>query len=119
MFYKSFSVEGTANKTKFDSGLISSVDEPKRLRAILISVSQWRTNVLEGWIGTNRILEIVDLVLNTQHEYGSDNAYPSTVKLLRIPIEENIPVGMIFKIAIRCGTDASNIYGAYEYETAT
>ncbi len=119
MLYKSFTVEGIENKTVFDSGLISSIDEPKRLRAVIISVSEWQTNVLEGWIETNRILEIVDLVLNTQHEYGAANAYPSTTKLLRIPIEENIPPGMIFKIAIRCGTNASNIYGAYEYEITT
>lgn len=119
MYYKAFNVTGVPNKTEFDDGLVSTVDEPKRIRAVIISVSQWRTNILEGWIETNRILEINDMVLNTQEEYGGANAYPSTMKLLRIPIEENIKPGMIFKIAINCGTNASNIYGAYEYELTT
>lgn len=116
MYYKAFIVTGQSNKTTFDDGLISTVEEPKRLRAVIISVSQWRTNVLEGWIETTRILEIPDLVLNTQEEYGAANAYPSTNKMLRIPIEEDIKPGRIFKIAINCGTNSSNIYGAYEYE---
>jgi len=116
MLYKSFSVTGVANQTKFDDGLISTVEEPKRIRAVIISVSDWRANILEGWIETNRILAIPDLVLNTSHEYGGANAYPSTVKMLRIPIEENIKPGMIFKIAINCGSNATSIVGSYEYE---
>lgn len=116
MFYKAFNVTGIANKTVSDDGLISTVEEPKRIRAVIISVSDWRSNTVEGWIETNRILEINDLVLNTSHEYGGANAYPSTVKLLRIPIEEDIKPGMIFKIAINCGSNATSIVGAYEYE---
>lgn len=119
MFYKAFSVTGVPNKTAFDDGLVSTVEEPKRIRAVIISVSDWRANVLEGWIETNRILAIPDLVLNTSHEYGSANAYPSTVKMLRIPIEENIKPGMTFKIAINSGSNSTDIVGAYEYEIAT
>lgn len=116
MLYKSFSVTGDSNKTVFDSGLVSTVEEPKRIRAVIVSVSDWRANILEGWIETNRILEIPDLVLNTSHEYGAANAYPSTVKMLRIPIEEDIKPGMIFKIAINCGSNSTDLVGAYEYE---
>jgi len=116
MFYKSFSVTGEANKSIFDSGLISTVEEPKRIRAVIISVSKWSSNTLEGWIETNRILEIDDHVLNTLEEYGSDNAYASTYKMLRIPIEEDLKPGLVFKIGIKCGSTPSNIYGAYEYE---
>ncbi|MBA7486125.1 hypothetical protein ES707_21678 [subsurface metagenome] len=116
MFYKAFNVTGLPNKTEFDDGLVSTIEEPKRIRAVIISVSDWRANVLEGWIETTRILEIVDLVLNTSHEYGGANAYPSTVKMLRIPIEEDIKPGLIFKIGINCGSDATSIVGAYEYE---
>lgn len=119
MLYKAFNVTGVPNKTEFDDGLVSTIEEPKRIRAVIISVSDWRANVIEGWIETTRILEIVDLVLNTSHEYGAANAYPSTVKLLRIPIEENISPGRIFKIGINCGAIAADIAGAYEYELTT
>jgi len=119
MLYKAFNVTGVPNKTEFDDGLVSTVEEPKKIRAVIISVSDWRANVLEGWIETVRILEIIDLVLNTSHEYGGANAYPSTNKLLRIPIDEIIKPGMIFKIAINCGSNATDIVGAYEYELTT
>jgi len=113
MLYKSFSVTGVANVTTFDSGLISSVDEPKIIKAILISVSKWRSNILEGWIETNRILEINDYVLNTSETEGCG------VALIRIPIDIVIKPGMIFKIAINCGATGTNIRGAYEYELTT
>jgi len=110
MLYKSFSVTGVANVTTFDSGLISSVAEPKKINAILICVSKWRSNNLEGWIETNRILEINDFVLNTD---DTDN---QGVAIIRIPIDIIINPGMIFKIAINCGATATDIRGAYEYE---
>ncbi|MBA7575481.1 hypothetical protein ES708_17311 [subsurface metagenome] len=113
MFYKSFAVTGFVNVTTFDDGLISSIEEPKKIRAILISVSKYRGNILEGWIETNRILEIYDFVLNT-YDYS---AQPSS--FIRIPIDEVIKPGMIFKIAINCGSIQSNIHGAYEYELTT
>lgn len=113
MLYKSFSVTGVANVTTFDSGLISSIDEPKKINAVLISVSKWRSNILEGWIETNRILEINDFVLYTSELEGCGAA------IIRIPIDTVIKPGMIFKIAINCGATATNIRGAYEYELTT
>ncbi|MQY78286.1 MAG: hypothetical protein GH151_03705, partial [Bacteroidetes bacterium] len=46
MFYKLFRITGEANKTVFDDGLISTVDEPIRIRAIIISVSTYNDNTL-------------------------------------------------------------------------
>ncbi|MBA7522313.1 hypothetical protein ES705_14431 [subsurface metagenome] len=119
MFYKLFRVTGEANKTIFDSGLISTVDEPKRIRAILINVTAYHASTIEGWIETNRILEIPDDVCNTSDTSLAITSVISSNKIIRIPIEENIPPGMIFKIAINCGTDAVSIDGSYEYEPIT
>lgn len=119
MLYKAFSVTGEANKTIFDSGLVSSLEEPKKIRAVIINVSEYRGNNLEGWIENVRILEINDLVLNTSSEYGGANAFQATNKLLRIPIDEVIKPGMIFKIAINSGAQETHIAGAYEYELTT
>ncbi len=113
MFYKSFTVSGVANVTTFDDGLISSLEEPKKIIAILITVSKYRANVLEGWIETNRILEIIDYVLNCLDESKGVNP------IVRIPINEVVKPGMIFKIAIKCGATATDIHGAYEYELTT
>ncbi len=113
MLYKAFSVTGVANKTTSDDGLISSLDEPKKILAILITVSKYRANILEGWIETNRILSIYDYVLNSLDDSKGLNP------IVRIPIDEVIKPGMIFKIAINCGATATNIHGAYEYELTT
>lgn len=115
MFYKSFSVTGDANKTVMDSGLISTIEEPKTIKAILIDVSIYQGNILEGWIETERILSIIDRVLNTSYIVAAAHCAVSTSKLFRIPIDEPIPPGMIFKIGINCGAASSNISGAYEY----
>lgn len=112
MLYKEFSVTGVANVTTFDSGLISSLEEPKKIRAVFVNVSKHRANVLEGWIETKRILEISDYVL---YSSGDDSAG----RIVRIPIEEVIKPGMIFKIGINCGATATDIHGAYEYELTT
>lgn len=119
MFYKLFRVTGESNKTVFDTGLISTVEEPKRIRAILIDVNSYHGNTIEGWIETNRILQVPDEVCATSDYLVAASYFRPTNKIFRIPIEENIPAGSIFKIAINCGTDITHIRGSYEYETVT
>ena len=116
MFYKLFRVTGEANKTKYDTGLISTVAEPKSIKAILINVSSYNNNTIEGWIETSKIFEVPDDVCNTNSVTGADTFPFSTSKLIRIPIDENIPAGMIFKIAVNCGAAITSIDGSYEYE---
>ncbi len=115
MFYKSFFVTGEANKTVMDSGLVSTLEEPKIIKAVLIDVSSYQDNIIEGWIETNRILSIYDKVLNTSYFVALEGAFHSTNKIIRIPIDELIKPGMIFKIGINSGAIPSNICGAYEY----
>jgi len=115
MFYKSFFVTGLANKTVLDSGLISTVEEPLTIQAVIIDVSSHQDNVIEGWIETNRILSIYDKVLSTSYFIALEGAFHSTNKIIRIPINEIIKPGMIFKIGINSGAIPANICGAYEY----
>ncbi len=113
MYYKAFDVQGVVNVTESDAGLVSLVEEPYHINAILITADAWEGNILEGWIGTERVLEIPDYLLDTQQEAAV--AGVSTSKINRIPIDIDIPAGQIFKVAIRCGAAASRIYGSYEY----
>lgn len=119
MLYKSFIVVGEENKTKLDPGLISTVAEPKTILAVHVSVDAYQDNILEGWIETKRILEIPDRLLNTDFKIGSADAYQSTTKIIRIPIDEPIPPGMIFKIGLRCAGTLSTLTGCYEYKTTS
>ncbi len=116
MRYKEFVVVGTASETVLDGGLTSTEVEPKRIVAILICVELYAGNHIEGWIGTNQIVGASDYVFDTFDESAADTPALSTTKINRLPIGEDIPVGEIFKIGIRCGLTDTDIYGAYEYE---
>jgi len=59
-------------------------------------------------------MSIPDYCCDTQEEAAAQAALSAT-KMGRIPIEEDIPPGKIFKLALRCGATASDLYGAYEY----
>lgn len=119
MLYKELQVDGVINVTTLDEGLVSRTEEPKTIRAVLINLSAHEGNVLEGWIGTERVLAIYDYCLDTQELTGADTFPISQTKLNRIPVDLPIPSGAIFKIGIRCGGTASNVYGAYEYEVTS
>lgn len=113
MYYKAFDVQGFINVTTYDAGLVSLVEEPYHVDAILITQDAAADNLLECWIGNERLLEIPDYLLDTIEEAAV--AGRSTTKLNRIPVDMDIPPGQIFRAAIRCGGTASRIYGAYEY----
>ena len=115
MLYKAFNVTGVVNVTTLDDGLTSLVDKPKKIEAILINTSAQEGNVIEGWIGTNRVLECYDYVFDTQEESTATQAPNSSAKIVRLPVEIDIPAGQKFKIGVRCGATANNLFGAYEY----
>lgn len=116
MYYKAFFVDGQNNETVLDAGLMSTVEAPVRVRAVIINVLAHEGNVIEGWIGTRRVLEIYDFCLDTQEATATDLGPFSTVKIGRLPVDLEIPKGMAFKIGINSGGTSSDIYGAYEYE---
>lgn len=116
MYYKGFTVTGIANVTTLDGGLESTQVEPKRVLAILICVTAYESNVIEGWIGNKRVLEIYDNVLDTIEDLGAANFPYSTSKMGRVPVELDIPPGNTFKIGVNCGAVLSSIEGAYEWE---
>lgn len=116
MLYKGFNVTGVTNVTTLDAGLVSLVEEPVTIRAIIINTDTTEGNIIEGWIGTERVLEIYDYCLDTQEETTGATAPFSQNKIGRLPIEILIPPGQIFKIGVRCGATANDLFGAYEYE---
>lgn len=118
MYYKEFHVAGTINTTEYDDGLMSPVDKPIHINAIILNTSAMEGNYIEGWIGTERVLEIVDYCVDTQEEATAFTGL-SVVKIGRLPVELDIDAGKIFKVAIRCGATASNLFGSYEYEPQT
>jgi hypothetical protein len=115
MYYQGFHVVGVANTTVLDGGLVSTVEEPKRIEAILIDTSVHLGNIIEGWIGNLRVLEVPDYLFDTRELNAATIASRSTTKILRLPVDLEVPVGQIFKIGVRSAGVGETIDGSYEY----
>lgn len=118
MYYKGFHVNALATVTTLDAGLVSLVEAPVHLNAVIINTSAMEGNIIEGWIGTKRVLEIYDYNLDTQEEAAAFTGL-SVVKMGRIPIDLDIPPGSTFKIGSNCGATGHHLYGSYEYTETT
>ncbi|KKL86349.1 hypothetical protein LCGC14_1945610 [marine sediment metagenome] len=114
MYYQRFAVVGVINVTTLDAGLVSLVEEPVRITAILLTVSDYADDIIEGWIGNERVMECPDYIFDTDALEATMSK--STTKIIRLPIEQEIPPGQIFKAGVRCGAVAIDLFGAYEYE---
>lgn len=115
-YYQAFSITGVTNDTTYDGGLTSTEAEPKRLKAILVNVSDYQDNLVQVWLEREKLADVYDKIFNTDGDTGSTNTPYSTTKLIRLPVDRDIPVGQTAKVAIQCGGNATNIQGAYEYE---
>lgn len=115
MNYQGFHVVGVANTTVLDGGLVSTQEEPKKLDAVLINTSVHLGNIIEGWIGNQRSLDIPDFLFDTRELNAATFASRSTSKILRLPVDLDIPVGQIYKIGVRSAGVGETIDGAYEY----
>ncbi len=118
MLYKGFHVNALATVTTLDAGLVSKVESPVHVNAVIINTDTTEGNVIECWIGNKRVLEIYDYCLDTQEEAVGFTGL-SVVKMGRIPIDLDVPAGQIFKIGSNCGAVGHHLYGAYEYEEKT
>lgn len=115
MYYQELNVQGLINVTTLDAGLISPMESPRTIKAVLIDLDTHEGNVIEGWIGTERVLAVYDYVFSTREEAVGFTAL-NTNRIIRLPVDLEIPPGMIFKIGVRCGGVANLISGAYEYK---
>ena len=118
MYYKAFHVTGVINVTTYDAGLQSPDETPRHLNAVILNTDTTEGNLIEGWIGNKKVLEIYDYNCDTQEEAAAFTGL-SIVKIGRLPIDLDIPEGHSFRIAINCGAVANDLYGTYEYEEPT
>ena len=118
MYYQGFHVVGVANTTVLDGGLVSTAEEPKKIDAVLVDVSVHLGNIIEGWIGNKRVLEVPDFVFDTRELNAATFASRSTSKILRLPVGLDIPVGQKFQIGVRSAGVGETLDGSYEYTLA-
>ena len=115
MYYQELTVVGVINNTVLDDGLVSPMEKPRTIKAVLIDVDTHEGNVIEGWIGTERVMAVYDYVFSTREEAVGFTAL-NVNRIIRLPVDLPIPEGQIFKIGVRSGAAANTVFGAYEYE---
>ncbi len=116
MKYQELTVAGVINITTLDGGLVSTLSDPRTIKAVLIDLDTHEGNVIEGWIGTERVMAVYDYVFSTREEAAAQPTL-NQHRIVRLPLDLPIPAGQTFKIGVRCGANANDIFGAYEYES--
>ena len=115
-YLQKFSVSGEANKVVYDDGLESSKENPKRLLSVLIQVSAYQGNDVQGWWEREKVFELPDYLIDTVEREGDAYQNKSFNRLNEIGVGYDIPVGSSFTVAISSGGTESDIRGAYRYE---
>lgn len=116
IWHKAFKITGVLNSTVFDVGIESTEKEPKTLISILVQVSDYQANLLEGWIEKTKIFDLYDYLLDTTDREGDAFTNKAATRINEIPVEVVLGVGEKFQVAINCGGTAAIVYGAYVYE---
>ena len=116
IWHKELRITGTENATIYDDGLESTEKEPKTLISILIQVSGYADNDIEGWLEKTKVFDLPDYLLDTDAQAAANLPQLSAMRINEIPIQIDLSVGERFKVALRCGATKKNLKGAYVYE---
>ena len=116
IYFQGFRITGVANKIVYDEGLKSTPTQKKRLLSVIIQVSSYQDNDVQGWYMQEKIFDIPDKLLDTTEREADANTNKSMMRLNEIEVGIEIPVGEIFKVAIKCGAATTDVVGAYRYE---
>jgi len=117
-YFQLFRITGVANSIEYDDGLKSTQAEPKLLIAVHLQVDKHAgtdDNDVQGWHERAKVFDIPEKMVPDQltADTTADLAQP---RELLIPVDLDIPVGEIFKAAMKCAATAVNLRGVYEYE---
>lgn len=111
-----FRLTGVANSITYDDGLKSTEAEKKRLLSVWLLVSDYKDNDVQGYHERAKFFDIPDRLLDMENAGMSlDRAKPGA-RFNDIEVGLEIPVGEVFKVAIKCGADAAQVHGCYNYE---
>ena len=116
VYFKPFRITGKENETIYDTGLPSTKENPVRLLSVLVNVSAYQDNDVQGWHEREKIFEFPDKLIDTVEEGSTDKIGKSFNRVNEIEVGFDVPAGSIFKAAIKCGATKSDLLGTYRYE---
>lgn len=111
-----FRLTGVANTIAYDDGLKSTDAEKKRLLSVSILCTNYKDNDVQGYHERAKVFDIPDRLLDMEDAGMSLNRAKPGARINEIEVGMEIPVGEVFKIAIKCGADVSDLHGCYNYE---
>jgi len=121
IFFQSFRVTGAANAITYDAGLKSTESEPKKLISVLLQLAAWAgtdDNDIQGYHERAKVFDIPEKLF-PQLEAATTAGAAGKGGYVEIPVDLDIPVGEIFKVAIKCAATGNTVHGAYKYELTT
>ena len=120
-YFQGFRITGVTNTITYDDGLKSTAVEPKRLIAVNVQMDKHAgtdDNDVQGFHERAKVFDFPEKLIPDQltadvtHDVGEPRHYA-------IPVDNDLPAGESFKVAIKCAGTAVNIRGVYEYEITT
>ncbi|KKM77760.1 hypothetical protein LCGC14_1366820 [marine sediment metagenome] len=119
ILFQKIQFDGVANAITYDDGLKSTEAEPKRLRAVLVELEKYDGTddncQVQGYHERSKTFDIPDKLFPAELKTATAQKAAGQ-KMARILVEMDVPVGEVFKLAIKCASVAIAIRGAYEYE---
>ena len=116
IFRQYIKLTGGINDIKYDTGLTSTPTEKKRLLSISLVVTDILNNQVQGYHEKAKVFDIPDLLIDEETIAGAINLAKPGARIGEIEVGLDIPVGEVFKLAIKCGAAAQDVYGCYNYE---
>lgn len=111
-----FFVQGVINSIVYDTGLLSTQSEKKRLLSVWIIANLIHDNDIQGYHERAKVFDIPDRLMDVEVDtFDYTNPKPGA-RINEIEVGLEIPVGETFKVAVKSGATASAIYGTYNYE---
>lgn len=119
IFHQKFAVTGIANKTVLDAGIQSTEKVKKTLISVLIQVSAYEDNTIEGWIQQLKVTELPDTLIDTIEVQAATIDGKSANRINEIPVAAPLEIGQVYQIGINCGATPHDIVGSYVFEITT
>jgi len=111
-----FRLTGVANDIQYDDGLKSTEKEKKRLLYIRFLLNGQADNDVQGYHERTKVFDIPDRLIDVEADAFNTNLAKPGARINDHEVALDIPVGEVFKVAIKCGATAKNLHGFYAYE---
>jgi len=116
IYYQAFDTGAATDETKYDDGLRSTAENPKRLLSVLVQVEEVPVVdcMLQVWYEQEKIAEMPTMLINSPKAAAAQPYGRNMINEIEIGFD--IPIGAIVKVASKAVGGPQAIIGAYRYE---